>query len=55
MNKLFSFADQVSIGDEVLVQIIDQLNPAKVINVSTLLLQGRLDLQIAISAIFSIL
>ena len=34
------YADQVCVGDEVLVQKNDNLFPAKVINVSSLVMQG---------------
>ena len=37
-------ADDVSIGDEVLIAGKDQLIPAKVINVKTSLMQGKLHL-----------
>ena len=42
LYSIFSFrhADQVSIGDEVLVEENDDMMPAKVVNVSTLVLQG---------------
>ena len=36
----YRYADQVLVGDEVLVQGIDNLIPAKVINVSSLNMQG---------------
>ena len=38
----YRYADQVLVGDEVLVQGIDNLIPAKVINVSSLNMQGDL-------------
>ena len=42
-NAIYSFrySNQVSIGDEVLVQENDELIPSKVITVSTLPLQGN--------------
>ena len=40
INFPFRYADHVSIGDEVLVKGNDVLTPAKVINVSSLIMQG---------------
>ena len=37
----FRYADQVSVGDEVLVEGNEQLIPAEVINVLTLAIQGN--------------
>ena len=45
----FSYANEVSIGDEVLVNENDQLSPAKVIDISTSKMQG--DIQIFYSHI----
>ena len=36
----YSYAGQVSVGDEVLVQKDDNILPAKVINVSSIIMQG---------------
>ena len=38
--SIFRFADQVYVGDEVLVQKNDNLIAAKVISVSSLIMQG---------------
>ena len=38
--SIFRFADQVYVGDEVLVQKSDNLIAAKVISVSSLIMQG---------------
>ena len=40
-NDLVSYADQLSIGDEVLVQGNNDLTSAKVINISDLTMQGK--------------
>ena len=40
-NDLVSYADQLSIGDEVLVQGNNDLTPAKVINISDITMQGK--------------
>ena len=43
IEQIYSFirdADQVCVGDEMLVQKNDKLIPAKVINVSSLIMQG---------------
>ena len=37
---VFRYADEISVGDEVLAQT-DELNPAKVINVSTVIMEGN--------------
>ena len=39
-HPYFRYADQVSVGDEVLIQGYDKLLPTKVINTSDLMLQG---------------
>ena len=36
----YRYADQVSVGDEVLVLRNDELMPAKVMNVSSIIMQG---------------
>ena len=43
MDMVFSFryADQVAIGDEVLVQENDDLTPSKIINVTSSTMQGN--------------
>ena len=38
---MFRYADSISNGDEVLVGGIDNLTPSKVINVSSLMMQGK--------------
>ena len=38
----YSYAGQVSVGDEILVQKDDNILPAKVINVSSIIMQGDL-------------
>ena len=42
----FRYADQVSIGDEVLVETINQLIPSKVIDVSNFIMKGKYQYQI---------
>ena len=37
----FRYADQVSVGDEVLLQVNDELTPVKVTHVSNIILQGN--------------
>ena len=37
----YRFADQVSVGDEMLVEVNDEITPAMVTNVSNLILQGK--------------
>ena len=37
---IFRYADRVSVGDEILAQVNDEMVPTKVINVSNLILQG---------------
>ena len=37
-----SYADQVSVGDEVLLNEKDELTPAKVINISEIIMQGNI-------------
>ena len=41
MTSSFRYADQVSIGDEVLVETIGQLIPTKVIDVSDFIMKGK--------------
>ena len=42
LNYIISrYADQISIGNEVLVQANNQLTPVTVMNVSTLSMQGK--------------
>ena len=38
---LFRYADQVLIGDELLVQGNNEMTPAKVINISSFMMQGE--------------
>ena len=44
MKYVFSYADKLSIDDEVLVQGNNELTPAKVINVSSISLRGKIHL-----------
>ena len=37
----FRYADLVTVGDEVLIQENFQLNPSKVVNISSFLMQGK--------------
>ena len=39
-NVSFRFAEQISVGDEVIVPKCDDLTPAKVTNVSVITMQG---------------
>ena len=39
----FRFADDISVGDEVLVETNNKLTPVKVIDVSTLVMEGELN------------
>ena len=38
---LFRYADNISVGDEVLVEGNDKLTPLRVINVSNIMMQGH--------------
>ena len=46
---LYRYASQVSVGDEVLVLRNDELMPVKVVNVSSLIMQGNSHLTLLIS------
>ena len=43
-NGFFRYADQLEIGDELLMQGINDLTPAKVIHISSLIMQGIFDI-----------
>ena len=46
---LYRYASQVSVGDEVLVLRNDELMPVEVVNVSSLIMQGKSHLTLLIS------
>ena len=53
-DLFYRYADQVSVGDEVLLQVKDELAPAKVTNVSNVILQGKYLLRKITTCPFSI-